>query len=206
MSHRPPQRRPRARALPTPDRRPLWLAAAFITLLLILISAGSARAQFPRIGISGAAESFQDSLDVVAGENFTLYVGMYGIDNETPLEQDITTVSWVLHQVCCGAVIEVLDVEYNPGFHHEGDPHLGVISSSETCVHQPFIPLATLTAQLLAPEDGDYLAACGPYQQAVDCNGEHPIVMGLPMILSITGVEGAPVERSSWDTIKATYR
>lgn len=198
----------RARALKTPDHRRLLPAvglAVLAVLALMLLWTGSAQAQFPRIGISGAPDHYQETLDVVAGEDFTLYVGIYGVDDETPLDQPFSSLSWVLHQVCCGAVLYIQDVEYSPAFQHEGNPYLGVISSAEVCVDEPFITLATLTLQMVAPADGEYLAACGPYQQAIDCDGGNPIVMGLPMTLSITGVT-SPVAKGTWGAVKATYR
>jgi len=202
-------RRARAttRAIPAPDRnRLLLLAAGGAVLFLLLFLAGSAQAQFPRIGISASPDHYDPFLDVEAGQPFTIYLGVFGVDDETELEQDFSSVSWVLHQTCCGAALFIQEVEYSPQFQHQGEPHFGVISSAEVCVDEPFITLATMSALLEAPEDGSYLVAAGPYQQAVDCEGSNPIVMGLPMTLNITGVGATPVEQSTWDALKATYR
>ncbi len=183
-----------------------FLAAVAVSLLFLVLSATSARAQFPRIGLSAAPDHHVDNLDVVLGEEFTLYVCVFGIDNETDLEQDFATISWVLHQVCCGATFYVHDVQYSPDFQHSGEPPLGVISSSEVCVDEPFITLATITMSMDAPTDGEYLTACGPYQQAVDCEGGNPLVMGLPMVLNLTGAGSTPTEPSQWSSVKAYYR
>lgn len=201
-SRRPVQARTKAAANPL---RVVLLAGIIVTAVLVLL-AGSARAQFPRVGLSAAPDYYDGHLDVVADENFTLYVCVFGVDDETPLEQDFAVVSWVLHQVCCGAALNVLDYEFGPHFQTSGNPYFGVIGSAEICVDQPYITLATLTCQLDAPEDGDYLTACGPYQQAVDCSGENPVVMGMPMELTITGVGVSPTERDTWDNIKASFR
>jgi len=184
----------------------LFLVVAAVLLAVILLSASSARAQFPRIGISGAPDHFIESIDVVMNEEFTLYVCVFGVDEETPLDQEYSSLSWVLHQVCCGASLFVNDVVYSSDFQHEGSPSLGVISSSEVCVDEPSILLATLTMVMVADEDGGYLAACGPYQQPVDCDGNNPLLMALPMTLNLTGTPGVPTSTPAFDSLKALYR
>jgi len=185
----------------------LFLAVAAVLLTIVLLTASSAQAQFPRIGISGAANHYLENLDVVLNEEFTLYVCVFGVDAETPLDQEYSSLSWVLHQVCCGATLLVNDVQYSADFQHEGSPNMGVVSSSEVCVDQPSILLATLTMTMVAEDDGAYLAACGPYQQPVDCDGENPLLMAMPMTLNLTGTGGGvPTDNPGLDAIKALYR
>ncbi len=184
----------------------LFLAMGLALLLVMILSASSARAQFPRIGLSASPDEYIETIDVELHQEFTLYVCVFGVDNETPLDQDYSSLSWVLHQVCCGAALSIENVEYNSAFHHEGYPHDGVVSSSEVCVDEPSILLATLTMSIFAEEDGEYLAACGPYQQPVDCEGGNPLLMALPMTLNLTGVGGVSAESSSLGELKALYR
>lgn len=181
-------------------------AAAVILLLIILFSASAARAQFPRIGISATPDFYTENIDVVLGEEFTLYVCVFGPDDETPIDQEFSSFSWVLHQVCCGATLAVLDVQYSDDYQHDGTPNMGVTSSSEVCVDEPAILLATLTMTMAADEDGDYLAACGPYQQPVDCDGGNPFLMAMTMNISLTGAGSTPTERTGLDAVKALYR
>jgi len=122
------------------------------------------------------------------------------------MDQEFSTLSWVIHQVCCGAALSVESVDYSPDFQHEGHPYTGVISSSEVCVDEPYILLATMVMTLTADEDGAYLAACGPFQQAVDCAGENPLMMAMTMTLDLTGVSSTPTDRAELGEIKALYR
>lgn len=184
----------------------LFLAVAAALLLVMVLSATAARAQFPRIGISASADEYIESMDVVLNEEFTIYVCVFGVDSETPLEQEFSSLSWVLHQVCCGASLTVQDVEYSPEFQHEGEPHQGVVSSSEVCVDEPSILLATLTMTMFSDEDGEYLAACGPYQQPEDCEGGNPLLMALPMTLNLTGAGSVATDDSSLEHLKSLYR
>ena len=96
-------------------------------------------------------------------------------------------------------------VEYNPDFTHEGTPYFGVTSSSETCVDEDAIVLATLTMILDAPEPGDYLAAAGPYAAAYDCEGNSPLFMDMPMTITAYG-DITPVESRTFGGLKAIYR
>ncbi|MCP4292748.1 MAG: hypothetical protein GY780_13045 [bacterium] len=182
----------------------LMLAVAAATLLLVLFSVSTASAQFPRLGLSGAPDHYVDSMDVELGQVFTIYIVLFGIDEASALDQELSMVSWVLQQVCCGAALVINHTEYNADWQHEGHPTLGVVSSSEVCVDEPAIVLATMTATMIADEDGEYLAASGPYQQPVDCDGENPVIMGLPMTFNLSGV--SPTEDTTWDSLKSFYR
>jgi len=184
----------------------LFAAVAMALLVIVMLSASSVRAQYPRIGISGSPDAYIDSLDVMLNETFTLYVCVFGPDAETPLDQEYSSLSWVLHQVCCGAILSVENVVYNTDFQHEGSPGMGVVSSSEVCVDEPVLLLATMTMSLFAEEDGGYLAACGPYQQPVDCDGGNPILMGMGMQLNLSGAGGTPNDSLGLQEIKALYR
>lgn len=184
----------------------LFVVVAVAFLVVVMLSASSARAQFPRIGISASPDTFVDTIDVTLGVEFTLYACVFGVDAETPLDQEFSSLSWVLHQVCCGATLSVENVVYSPGFQHQGTPAQGVVSSSEVCVNEPGILLATLTMIMAADEDGEYLAACGPYQQPVDCDGANPILMGMSMMLNLTGAGSTPNGSFDLGEIKALYR
>lgn len=178
-----------------------------LTALLLLLQAPGAQAQltFPRLGFSASAESYVDTMTVEMGQEFTLYVCAFGFAPGDPLNQDVAELQWVMHQVCCGGVLEVVGVQYNPAFTHVGDPYSGVTSSSEACVNSDAIMLATLTMTLTAPEPGGYLAAAGPYAAASDCEGNHPLFMDMSMVIYATG-EITPVASTTWGALKATYR
>ena len=187
------------------SRQWLYLMVAGAALLIILLNVNSAKAQFPRLGLSASPDHYEGFIDVALDEEFELYICVFGEDEDTPLDQGFSTISWVLHQVCCGAALVVSSVEYNPSFQHEGLPSLGVVSSSEGCVDEPSILLATLTATMFADEDGEYLVASGPYGQPVDCEGNNPVVMGMAMTIGLTGVS-IPTETDTWESVKSYYR
>jgi len=110
----------------------LFLAVAAVLFVIVMLSASSARAQFPRIGISGSPTEYVENIDVVLNEEFTLYVCVFGPDSDTPLDQDFISLSWVMHQVCCGATLTLHDVQYNTDFQHEGVPNQGVVRRRKT--------------------------------------------------------------------------
>jgi hypothetical protein len=183
------------------------IGAVAVLLLAVILLAPRAEAQvsFPRLGMSASAESYVDSLTVTIGEPFTVYVCAFGFEPGEALDQEISVLQWAIHQVCCGAIFETIDTEYNPAFTHVGSPHMGVSSSSETCVTEDAIWLATITAVLDAPEPGDYLAVAGPIDAAFDCEGNNPLFMDMPMTLTATG-DITPVVNSAWGAVKAVYR
>lgn len=190
------------------DRRfSAFFSANLLALAVLMILAPGAQAQldFPRLGLSTSAESYVDTLTVEIGQEFTLYVCAYGNQPGDPLNQEVSALAWAVHQVCCGAILEVVAEEYNPDFYHEGTPYFGVTSSSETCVTADSIVLATLTMVIDAPEPGEYLAAAGPFSAAVDCEGNNPLFMDMPVILTVWG-EPTPVEASTFGGLKAIYR
>jgi hypothetical protein len=172
---------------------------------MLMVPRAEAQIEFPRLGISASPTAYVDTMTVDAGQEFVLYVCALGHNPGEPLDQDVSVLQWAVHQVCCGAVLEILDVQYNPNFYHEGTPYFGVSSSSESCVTEDFITLATLTMTINAPEPGEYLAAAGPFAAAVDCEGNNPLFMDMPLTLNVVG-EVTPVSGSTWGSIKASYR
>ncbi len=187
------------------SRQWLMLAVLAAALLVLLLSVSSAQAQFPRLGLSAASDHYEPVIAAELNEEFELYVCVFGIDENTSLDQGFSSISWVLHQVCCGAALVVNSVDFNPNFQHEGLPSLGVVSSAETCIDEPSLLLATLHVNMIADEDGAYLVASGPYQQAIDCDGNNPIMMGMALTVNLTGAS-VPVESDSWGSIKSIYR
>ncbi len=201
--------RVKARLLTRSKKFDLAVIAGLLVMLaftMLLVPRAEAQLTFPRLGLSASPTSYVDSLAVEIGQEFTLYVCAFGNQPGDPLEQDISVLQWAVHQVCCGAVLQIIDTEFSPDFYHEGTPYFGVSSSSETCVSEEAIVLATLTIVLDAPEPGDYLAAAGPWAAAVDCDGNNPLFMDMPMTLTATSDGISPVSQTTWGGLKATYR
>lgn len=200
--------RPRVDIMARGLKLEVMIVAAVVALLattLVLAPRAHAQISFPRLGISASAESYVDTFSVDNEAPFTLYVCAFGFQSGQPLGQEVSSLQWAIHQVCCGAVLEVTGITYNPDFTHTGDPYSGVTSTSDVCVDADSIVLATLAVRMTAPEPGDYLAAAGPSGPAWDCAANNPLFMDMPMTITITG-DITPVQASTWDGLKAIYR
>ncbi len=175
-----------------------------LALVCVFGGAFSADAQdAPRLGISAAKDHYLDAIIVPDREEFTIYVGAYGAEGGTPLVQPVSILRWVLHQACCGASLEVLDIAYNPELDHEGNPLAGVTSSSSACLEGESVWLATLRVRLLAPGAGDYVWTAGPFGWSEDCEGGQPVFHGMHLVITVPGTTDNP--RVSWGSLRAQY-
>jgi len=191
----------------TPRRTDVLRSALLFLAAGVLLAAAPARAQyeFPRIGLSAASDRYVTAMEVEVGVPFEIYACVFGHLPGQPLQQPLQQVAWVVHQACCGAVLDLVDVQYNPEFTHAGEsPLSGMVSSVAGCVDAEGIWLATLTVRLLAPGPGEYLWAAGPYSLPVDCDGANPVFMDMPVNITVPG--GTPGEDSAWGAVKARYR
>ncbi len=203
----PQNRRPRARALAATGNRSLigWTVALVLLLLLGLASQAKAQESFPRIGLSASKTSYVDNITVPFATDFELYAMVTGFNPGEPMNQAVASMPWVIHQVCCGAVLEIQDMQWNPALEHTGHPLAGVTSSVETCLDQDIIWLATITVRVLSQQAEDLLWAAGPFGPIRDCDGEVPFFMSMPVTIKLEG-EPTPTEVSPWGDIKAMYR
>lgn len=179
----------------------------FLLLGLVLLLAGTARSQnmYPRVGLSFSPDEHVDSQVVVPGEEFTLYVCIFGPQTGMPVEQPFTSLSWVIHQVCCGAEVNILNYDLNPELTNEGHPLVGVLTTAETCYDRESTLLGTMTCTLENPTPGGVLWAAGPSDAAYDCTGGNALFMGMAVNILVEE-DILPVEDSSWGSIKAIYR
>jgi hypothetical protein len=183
------------------------MIAGLTLMALLILVATAARAQtlYPRVGMSASPTEYIDTLEVVPGEEFTLYACVFGPGPGEPVDQAFTSLSWVIHQVCCGAEVDIYHVELNPDFDHTGHPLVGVISSSESCIDQDSIVLATMKCRLTNPTPGGVLWAAGPYDASHDCVGGNALFMGMAVTLMAED-DSVPTEEARWGSIKALYR
>lgn len=198
----PRQLRPRAVAVVSECANP-WLAAALF-LLLVLLIAPQVRAQ-PRIGLSASKDIYVDNISVPFDTDFQVYAMVFGSEPGTAMNQAVSSLPWVIHQVCCGAVVEILHIEFNPELEHTGHPLGGTVSSVETCIDQDSIWLATLTVRLTTEQEGYVLWASGPFGPILDCEGGVPFFMNMPLTIALDG-EPTPNQTSQWGQVKAMYR
>jgi len=182
-----------------------WTLALLVLLLLSVATQAKAQESFPRIGISASKTSYVDHITVQFDTDFTLYAMVTGFNPGDPVNQPVSSMPWVIHQICCGAVLEIQAMEFNPSLEHSGHPLAGTLSTVETCLDQDIIWLATLTVRMLSTEVGDLLWAAGPFGPIRDCNGEVPFFMSMPVTITLEG-EPTPTEVSPFGAIKAMYR
>lgn len=196
--------------LTPPSRRSSVAAAQRVTpwwtavLLLVLVIAPRVYAQ-PRIGLSASKDIYVDHVTVPIDTEFQLFAMVFGSEPGVAMNQEVSSLPWVIHQACCGAVIEIYDIEYNPALEHVGHPLAGIVSSAETCVDQDSIWLATLTVGMLTQQSDGVLWASGPFGPILDCAGETPFFMNMPVTITVEG-EPTPTEISPWGQVKAMYR
>lgn len=181
--------------------------ALALALALVLLGASAARAQtfYPRIGLSVSPTHHLDTIEVVPGEEFTLYACVFGPITGEPLDQPFISLSWVIHQICCGAEVNILDFQFNPDLENVGHPLVGVQTEAETCYDEESILLATLTCTMTNPTPGGVLWAAGPYDASYDCEGGNALFMGMAVTINVEG-DALPTDNGSWGSIKAMYR
>ena len=203
----PQTHRPRARALvATRDRSIIgWATALLVLLLLGVATQAKAQDSTPRIGLSASKTSYVDRITVPFDTDFRLYAMVTGFNPGDPINQPVSSMPWVIHQVCCGAVLEIQDIEFNPALEHTGHPLAGTLSTVETCLDQDIIWLATLTVRMLSTQAGDLLWASGPFGPIQDCDGEVPFFLSMPVTVTLDG-EPTPTDVSPWGAVKAMYR
>jgi len=203
-----PRHRPRTRARTRAATRPFpWLLAGLTILAVIILAAQGARAQtaYPRVGLSAAPDHYSEEITIIEGEPFTLYVCVFGPTDGAPIGNSLSSVSWVIHQVCCGSVVDIVDVAWSEQFIHEGHPILGVTSTPIECTDQDQLLIATLTTILHDPVPGGGLWAAGPYDASYDCQGELALFQGMPVSIFVDG-ESTPADAATWGGVKALFR
>jgi len=183
------------------------LSLTFLAFSCLLAGNASAQYDFPRLGLSAVPDDYVGEMSAEIGDTFTVYAGVYGSESGIPLDEDILSLSWTVHQVCCGADLIVVDHEFVGDFVSEGHPLAGVTSLAPSCVSADFIPLAVLRVLLLTPDGpGDYLMSGGPYAPSENCDGESPIFMEGVIMVSAWQEETAPVVGTTWSDLKSYYR
>jgi hypothetical protein len=179
-----------------------------LLLGLLLLTARPARSQavYPRVGLSVSPTEYVETLTVVPGEEFTLYVCIFGPGPGEPVTQPFTSLTWVIHQVCCGAEVDILHYDLNPDLNSEGHPLVGVQTTAENCHDQPSTLLATLTCTLENPTPGGVLWAAGPADAAYDCQGGNALFGGMAVTMLVDEEVLPAADDTRWGSFKALYR
>jgi hypothetical protein len=177
----------------------------FMALALLAASLAGAQTTYPRIGLSVSPHEYVDNIEVVPGEEFTLYACVFGSGPGEPINQPFTSLSWVIHQVCCGAEVDISHFDFNPDLDNVGHPLVGVLTSAETCYDQDSIVLATMTCTMTNPTPGGVLWAAGPFDASHDCQGGNALFAGMAVTINVDE-DVLPTEDTRWGSLKAIYR
>ena len=183
----------------------LFTGFALLAILFLFAASAAAQVTYPRMGLSASPNEYIDNITIAPGEEFTLYACVFGPGPGEPVDQAFTSLSWVIHQVCCGAEIDILDYQSNPDLEHTGHPLLGVHTTSETCYDQDLTVLGTLTCNLTNPTPGGVLWAAGPFDASYDCDGGNALFLGMAVTINSED-DVLPTDVSSWGSLKAIYR
>ncbi|MEN8006391.1 MAG: hypothetical protein ABFS42_05215 [Candidatus Krumholzibacteriota bacterium] len=176
-----------------------------LAILALFVTEAAAQVSYPRVGLSASPHEYIDTIDIAPGEEFTLYACVFGPGPGEPVGQPFTSLSWVIHQVCCGAEIDILDFQPNPDLEHTGHPLLGVRTTSEVCYDRDLVILGTMRCNLTNPTPGGVLWAAGPYDASFDCEGGNALFMGMAVTINADG-DPLPTEDTRWGSLKALYR
>ena len=181
--------------------------AALLATLIVAVSAASASAQyvmFPRIGVSASPDHYQPILELVGEDTFELYVVALPAEDQTTLQQDYGRFHWAVLEACCGGAAAVIETWYNPVYEHEGDPYLGVYSSSEECMNGSIVHLATLSLRMLIDIPGQYYVIGGPLAVARTCEQEDVVLTDLIAYINYQPTV-TPTDQTSLSDVKAMF-
>jgi len=179
--------------------------------IMVLVASASvgntvvAQTDFPRLGLSAAPDAYISTIEVAAGEPFQVYVVAKGPDGSDVLPFDLLSLEWAVFAPCCGASYEIIAMEFNPLLDHVGHPFSGVDSSSEICLDDDFLYLASLTFEMRVELPGNYILPAGAIGPAYDCDGESHFFFDLTVEAIVDG-GFTPNVTSTWGALKASYR
>jgi len=181
------------------------IALSVALVLFLFITNARAQTEYPRMGLSASPDEYVNTIEIVPGEDFTLYACVFGPGPGEPVGQPFTSLSWVIHQVCCGATVDIRDFQFNPDLDNTGHPLVGVVTTTATCYDKDSVLLATITCNMNNPTPEGVLWAAGPFDASYDCQGGNALFMGMAVTINADG-DALPVEESRWGSIKAMYR
>ena len=177
---------------------------AGVVCLLLAVPA-TAQMEYSRLGLSASPDAYVPSIEVSSDEYFTLYVLAKGPDGSNELPFDIASIPWAVFAPCCGASYEIVGIELNPLMEHDGIPFSGVVSSSEICIDENYLVLATITFDIWVEFPGNYLLPAGAIGPAIDCDGNSHFFFDMTVEAVVDGGL-TPSNLSTWGEIKAMYQ
>lgn len=176
------------------------------TLALAVAVPAVAQTGFSVLCLSAAPEAYVGEIDVPYGEDFDLYVILAGPDAGAPLSWRLDTVDWAVLGSCCGGSPAYLIGSELAGapLAHQGDPVLGVHTTSDGCVEQDVVTLARLSFTWVYEPTGPFFLGAAALAPAAACDGPSQILDGRTLRVVPTGI--TPASASSWGGVKSLYR
>jgi hypothetical protein len=189
--------------------KPMTSNRALVVLsVLTVASAVPAVAQtgFSVLCLSAAPDAYVGEIDVPYGEDFDLYVILAGPDVGAPLSWRLDTVDWAVLGSCCGGSPAYLIGSELAGapLAHQGDPVLGVHTTSDGCVQQDVVTLARLSFVWVYEPTGPFFLGAAALAPAAACDGPAQILDGRTLRVVPSGI--TPAASSSWGGVKSLYR
>lgn len=156
--------------------------------------------------LSAAPGAYVAELSVPYGEDFDLYVILAGPEVGVPLSWRLDTVDWAVLGSCCGGSPAFLIGSELGGapLAHDGDPVIGVRTTSAGCVQQDVITLARLSFTWVYEPTGPFFLGAAALAPAFSCDGPAQILDGRSLRIVPTGI--TPAAASSWGEVKSLYR
>jgi hypothetical protein len=182
---------------------------ALVALSVLALAAAvpaAAQTGFSVLCLSAAPGAYVGEIDVPYGEDFDLYVILAGPEVGTPLSWRLDAVDWAVLGSCCGGSPAFLVGSELAGapFAHQGDPVLGVHTTSDGCVQQDVITLARLSFTWVYEPTGPFFLGAAALAPATSCDGPAQILDGRTLRVVPSGI--TPASSSSWGGVKSLYR
>ncbi len=180
---------------------------ALMAALLCLVLSVPAAAQiltFPRVGLSGAPDHYQQFINVHGQVPFDVYVIVLPAEGNALMQHEYQSFNWAVLEACCGGAASIVTEDYNSACQHDGTAYGGVTTTVDECVSGSALLLCTLTLQMETDIPGTYWVIGGPLGLAYDCVGEGVLMTDMLINVIYTN-DAAPVESSTWSDVKGLF-
>ncbi|MDO9695837.1 MAG: hypothetical protein Q7W56_14045 [Candidatus Latescibacteria bacterium] len=176
-----------------------------LALAVLLAGSTTAQADYSVLCLSAAPEAYVEELIVPYGQDFDLYVILAGPVVGEPLPWRLDTVDWAVLGSCCGGSPAFLIGSELGGapLTHDGDPVIGVRTTSAGCVQQDVITLARLSFTWVYEPTGPFFLGAAALAPAFSCDDTAQFLGGRSLRIVPTGI--TPAVSSSWGEVKALF-
>ena len=183
---------------------PMFLLAALLCIV-VATPAASQYVTFPRLGLSGAPDRYEPSIDVQGTAPFDIYVIVLPAEGEPTLEYDYHSFHWGILESCCGGAAAIVGEDYAGNCTHEGTPYSGVTTVGNECLTGDSILLCTISLQMTLDQTGQYFVIGGPLSLAYDCYEAGVLMTDMTLYVNYTS-DNTPVDTVTLSGVKQLFR